>query len=33
MLLFLGTVVNIENNTADTHSYILATEWDVDDLF
>ena len=30
---FPGTVVNIEVNTADTHSYILSSEWDVDDIF
>ena len=30
---FPGTVVNIEINTADTHSYVLSSEWDVDDIF
>ena len=30
---FPGTVVNIEINTADPHSYILSTEWDVADIF
>lgn len=30
---FPGTVVNIEINTADTHSYVLSKEWDVDDIF
>ena len=30
---FPGTIVNIEINTADTHSYILTSEWDADDIF
>ncbi len=30
---FPGTIVNIEINTADPHSYILSTEWDVADIF
>jgi len=30
---FPGTVVNIEINTADTLSYILSTDWDIDDIF
>ncbi|MXY92903.1 MAG: ATP-binding protein [Caldilineaceae bacterium SB0664_bin_27] len=30
---FPGTVVNIEINTADTHSYVLTSELDVDDIF
>lgn len=31
--LFPGTVVNLEINTADTHSYILPSESKVDDIF
>ena len=30
---FPGTVVNIEINTADTHSYVLSSELDVDEIF
>lgn len=30
---FPGTIVNIEVNTADSHSYTLSSEWDVDDIF
>ena len=30
---FPGTVVNLEINTADTHSYGLASEVSIDDIF